>query len=65
MDLTKLLNILNSCETEYHLDVAIKYANLLLASAPKGVAYIPAVVLLSRTVERMIGYTQGRLNVDL
>jgi len=65
MDLTKFLKILNSCKTEQHFDVAIKYANLILASSPKGVDYIASNVLLARTVERMLGYTQGRLNVDI
>ena len=64
-DTEKLLRVFNSCTTEQHFDVALRYANLFLKAMPIRRDYLVGYILLSRYVERIIGYTQGRLNVDI
>ena len=64
-DIEKLLKIFDSCTTEQHFDVALRYANLFLKAMPIRRDYLVSCIMLSRYVERIIGYTQGRLNVDI
>jgi len=61
--LDKLIRIFSSCETENHVDVAIAYANLLLKRLPKGGEHVVDNIMAVRSVERIIGHAQGRLDV--
>ena len=64
-DFNKLRAVFKSCRSEAHLDVAIKYANLTLLDVPQGREWITFQIEVVRYVERLIGHTAGRLNVDL
>lgn len=61
----KLVKVFNSCKTEQQFDTALRYTNLFIKTLPEGKYVIASNIMIIRFIERIIGYTQGRLNISL
>jgi len=62
----KLNKVFSSCESKGQLDTAIKYASLVLEILRRDET-VPTEYLVKFVIvlERLIGYTEGRLSVDI